>query len=175
MQKVHYPQIRRQLISWKCKPLASDRINCPLRATERHYSTKLKCNIQSLMSDGVTLICRVMLPSDLLSLIHLTQFTPISCSLQLSQWLTYSGLCYSLSSAWGPHIRHSEIRPRLLDARCQLQNMHFSQTEIIWAMPLAIVPIGHILNSSYDVIAQRVHWNSNNPFQYIYQLSRKDE
>lgn len=96
LQKVNYPQIRRQLIFWKCKPLASDRINCPLRATERHYSTKLKCNIQSLMSDEVTLICRVMLPTDLPSLIHLTQFTPISCSLQLSRWLTYSRLCYSL-------------------------------------------------------------------------------
>lgn len=52
------------------------------------------------MPDEVTLICRVMLPADLLSLIHLTQFTPISCSLQLSQWLTFSELCYSLS----PHL-----------------------------------------------------------------------
>lgn len=107
LQKVNYPQIRRWLILCKCKPLASDRINCPLKATERRYSTKLKYNIQSLMSDEVTLICRVMLPTDLRSLIHLTQFTLISCSLQLSQWLTYSGLCYSLSSAWGPHTRHS--------------------------------------------------------------------
>lgn len=41
-------------------------------------------------------------------------------------------------------------------------------------MQLAIVPIGHMQNSSYPVIAQRVHRNSNNPFQYIYQLSCKD-
>lgn len=59
------------------------------------------------MSDEVILICRVMLPTDLLSLIHLTQFTPISRSLQLTQWLTFSELRYSLSSAWGPHARHS--------------------------------------------------------------------
>jgi len=58
------------------------------------------------MSDEVTLIGRVMLPTDLLSLIHLIQFTSISCSLQLSQWLTFSELRYSLSSAWEPHARH---------------------------------------------------------------------
>lgn len=76
--------------------LSTDTINCPLKATESHYSAKLKCNIQSLMSDEVTLLCRVMLPTDPQSLIHLTQFTPISCSLQLSQWLTFSELQCSL-------------------------------------------------------------------------------
>lgn len=107
LQKVSYPQIRRWVMFWKCKSSALHRINCPLRATESHYSSKLKCNIQSLPSDEVTFICRVTLPTDLRSLIHLTQFTPISSSLQLSQCLTFSELRYCLSSAWGPCARHS--------------------------------------------------------------------
>lgn len=52
------------------------------------------------MLDEVTLICRVMLPTDLLSLIYLTQFTPAPSPCSWANGLCFQGCATASLLLW---------------------------------------------------------------------------